>query len=161
MPSELFRTVTETKMGLLNCSETPRRPKWGYWTVQNRHGDPNGATELFRTTAETKMELLNCSKPSRRPKWGYWTVQNGRGDQNDATELFRTAAETKMTLLNCSKPPRRQKWRYWTVQNHLGRNTPVPQQTNCEWSILFYQLFILPLQRHSNPLLFRASQSIR
>ena len=70
---------------LLYPTKSPQRGKWCYCTLQNRHGEENGAIVPYKTVAETKMMLL------------YPTV---------------TPSETKMMLLSDSKPSRRQKWCY-------------------------------------------------
>ena len=45
-------------MVLLYPTVTPRRQKWRYCSLQNRHGDKNGATVPYKTIAEAKMVLL-------------------------------------------------------------------------------------------------------
>ena len=94
-----YSNAAEAKMMLLYPTKRPRRQKWCYCTLQNRH---------------------------QRQKGCYCTLQNGRGGQNGATVPYKTAAETKMmllyptvtpsaakiALLSGSKRARRQKWRY-------------------------------------------------
>ena len=69
-------------MVLLYPTKPPRRQKWRYCTLQNRH---------------------------QRQKWHYCTLQNRRGGKNDAAVPYKTATETKMMLLYPTVTLRRQK----------------------------------------------------
>ena len=63
-----YKIAAETKMALLYPTKPPRRQKWRYCTLQNRHGDKNDVTERLKTVAETKMGLLSDSKRPGRQK---------------------------------------------------------------------------------------------
>ena len=76
---------------LLYPTKPSRRGKWCYCTLQNCHGEENGATVPYKIAAETKMVLLYPTKSPQRGKWCYCTLQNRRGDQIDATVPYSNA----------------------------------------------------------------------
>ena len=95
---------------LLYPTKSPRRGKWCYCTLQNRHGEENGATVPYKIAIRGKNGVTVPYKTAIRGKNGA-IVPYKTPVEAKLVLLYPTVTPsgTKMMLLSDSKPSRRQK----------------------------------------------------